>query len=135
MQVIHFTEGATDLLWGFRAEGTRFVPLADGDGDVHVSCLHLLPGAFISEPPVTHDCAVLIVHGYVVVVGDCRLDLYAGVGFVVNAGERYSLESSEGAILIVAEPRSLEATSCGRSTPQRIMGQRWPGDPGYKPRT
>jgi len=32
MRVVHFTEGATDPLHGFRAHGVGFVPLADGAG-------------------------------------------------------------------------------------------------------
>jgi hypothetical protein len=130
MRVIHFTEGATDLMWGSRSKGTRFVPLADGEGDTHVSCLHLMRGCNGCEPPVTHDSALLIVHGRVTVIPSethARIDLSAGVGFVVSAAECYSLETQEGAIVIVIESQRLEATECGISTPARIAGQRWPG--------
>jgi hypothetical protein len=47
MDVIHFTEGATDLLAIFDATGARIVPLAAGHGVSHVSCLHLAPGGAI----------------------------------------------------------------------------------------
>ncbi len=130
MQVVHFTEGATDLIWGSCSKGTRFVPLADGEGDTHVSCLHLMPGGNACEPPVTHDCALVIVHGRVTVIPaktDARIDLSA-VGFVVRAAECYSLETQEGAIVIVIDSQRLEATECGISTPARIAGQRWPGE-------
>jgi len=51
MQIIHFTSGATDLLEGFGARGARFLlPLADGYGDTHLSCLHLEEGARIAGP-------------------------------------------------------------------------------------
>jgi len=33
MQVIHFTDGATDPLQAFRSERARLVPLADGAGE------------------------------------------------------------------------------------------------------
>jgi hypothetical protein len=41
MQVIHFTHGATNPLKGFDASGASFLPLAYGEGNSHVSCLHL----------------------------------------------------------------------------------------------
>jgi hypothetical protein len=48
MQVIHFTHGATDPLKGFGATGASFLPLADGEGNSHISCFHLETGAKIS---------------------------------------------------------------------------------------
>ena len=50
------------------------------------------------------------------------------MGIVLGTGERYSLESSKGAILIIVEAKQLSPTREGISTPQRIMGQRWPGE-------
>jgi TolB-like protein len=38
MHVIHFTEGATDPLEGLDAKGVRFVPLAGGSTNTHISC-------------------------------------------------------------------------------------------------
>jgi hypothetical protein len=57
MDVIHFTQGATDPLKGFDSAGARFVPLADGSGDTHVSCLHLERGGRITAPSITHAAA------------------------------------------------------------------------------
>ena len=131
MKIIHFTEGVTNELAEFNSRGARFVPLADGDGDTHVSCIHLAAGAEISAPPLTHDSALLIVHGSVtVVVADsgAHLELSSGVGMVVEINEGYALKSSFGAILIVVESGWLEATELGISTPARIAGQRWPGE-------
>jgi hypothetical protein len=131
MQVIHFTRGATDPLKDFCAKGTGFVPLVDGGGDAHVSCLHLSAGAQISEPPATHDCALLVVHGHVIMTVEdsgARLDLYSGVGAVLKAGEHYGLESPLGAIVLAVESQRLEPTRRGISTPGRIAGQRWPGE-------
>lgn len=46
------------------------------------------------------------------------------------------IKSETGAILIVVEAERLQATECGISTPQRIIGQLWPGEVlGQKPRT
>jgi len=36
MQVIHFTEGATDPIDGFDSHGVRFVPLSAGQRDTVV---------------------------------------------------------------------------------------------------
>ena len=130
MRVIHFTQGATDELTGFRASGVRSVPLADGDGDTHVTCLHFVPGATIRAPPVTHDSALLIVSGNVNVVLDAggSAFLSAGMGVVIDAGQHYSLNSSTGAIAIAVESRRLQATTRAVSSPARIRGQRWPGE-------
>jgi len=129
MQVIHFTHGATDPLEN--ASRSALIDLANGRGDTRISCLHLAAGAEILEPPATHDCAVLLVHGRITLAAadtGLRLELLAGVGVLVKTGERYTLESEQGAILLVVEAQELKATRQGISTPQRITGQRWPGD-------
>lgn len=131
MQVIHFTEGATDQLWGSRGRGAGFVTLVEGTGDVHVTCLHLSPGSHISDLSVTHDRAALVVHGRVVIHGgepEHRLDLSAGVGVVVPAGQRFSIDSAERAIVLTIEAQWLEPALAAISTPARIQGQRWPGE-------
>jgi hypothetical protein len=90
MKIIHFKEGATTELAEFNSRGARLVPLADGDGDTHVSCIHLAAGAEISAPPLTHDCALLIVHGSVTVIvasSDAHLELSSGVAMVVEIDE------------------------------------------------
>jgi hypothetical protein len=63
MDVIHFTRGAADPLSEFNATGARFLPLADGTGDTHVSCLHMEEGASIPAPSITHAATLLVVHG------------------------------------------------------------------------
>jgi hypothetical protein len=133
MRVVHFTEGATDPLHGFRAHGVRFVPLADGAGDdeTYVSCLHFEPGGWISDPPATRDAALLVVQGAVIVVGrkpTMRADLSPGVGIVVDADARYRVESDGGAVVMLVEAERLEATDLGMSSPERIWGQVWPGE-------
>ena len=37
MRVIHFTSPAADPLEAFDAAGAYFLPLADGQGDTHIS--------------------------------------------------------------------------------------------------
>lgn len=49
MRAIDFTQAATGPLWN-PASGARYVPLADGVGTIHLSCLHLEPGAKIQAP-------------------------------------------------------------------------------------
>jgi hypothetical protein len=58
MQVIHFTHGATDPLESFDAAGANFLPLADGQGDNHISCLHLEMGGKIETPSITYATAL-----------------------------------------------------------------------------
>ena len=133
MRVVHFTEGATDPLHGFRAHGVKFVPLADGAGhnETHVSCFHFEPGGWISDPPVLRDAAIFVVQGAVTVMGQkpaIRLDLSPGVGIVVDADARYRVESDGGAVLMLVEAERLEATDLGMSSPERIWGQVWPGE-------
>jgi len=131
VQVIHFTEDVTDQLWGSRGHGMRFVTLMEATGDVHVTCLHLSAGAHISDLPVTHDRAMLVLHGKVAVRGGesgVRLDLSPGVGVVVSAGESFSIDSAEKAILLAMEAQWLDATLAGFSTPAQIEGHRWPGE-------
>jgi hypothetical protein len=60
--------------------------------------------------------------------GDCGIEMDGGMGLVLGAGEALRVESDEGAILIVVDAPRLIATSRGYSTPERIMGQCWPGD-------
>ena len=131
MQVIHFTEGATDQLWGSRGRGARFVTLVEATGDVHVTCLHLSPGAYISDLSVTHDRSVLVIHGKVILRGgepEHRLDLSAGVGVIIPAGQRFSIDSTEKAIVMTLEAQWLDPSLAAISTPARIEGQGWPGE-------
>ncbi len=45
---LHDSQAATSQLLA------RFLPLADGTGDTHVSCLHLEQGATVPAPSTTH---------------------------------------------------------------------------------
>lgn len=131
MDVIHFTKGATDPLTAFAAKGGAFVPLADGDGELHLGCLHLDPGAEIRAPSLSHAAALLIVHGRIIVSTVepfIRIDFSGGMGCVFESNEAYSLRSETGAIVLVVESSWLAAHRRGISTPQRIAGQTWPGD-------
>ena len=126
MKVIHFTQGATDRLHSSGASQARFVPLARGGGQVHVSCLHLLLGAIIPRPPTEEDCALLIVSGRVMITvcsAKLSLELSEGVGVVLKAGESYSLTSEQGAIAISIHATGLQAMTEAILTPVRIMGQ------------
>lgn len=131
MRVIHFTHGATDPLWN-PASGARQVALADGYGVTHVSCLHLEPRARIPEAPTGAATALLPVYGYGVLwthhPHEMRLNISPGAGYIFEAGCRYSLESRTAMICLLVESTTLEATDAGISTPERIMGQLWPGE-------
>jgi hypothetical protein len=131
MNIIHFTEPAADPLTDFAATGARFVPLLEGQGNSLVSCLHLESNARISSPSLTHAAALLCVHGSVIVTTSqpqIRIDILAGMGCVVDAGETYAIESATGAIVIIVEADQLTAHERGISRPERIAAATWPTD-------
>jgi hypothetical protein len=131
MDVIHFTHGATDPLKGFSAFGASFVPLADGSRDTHISCLHLEHGGKISAPAISHAATLLVVHGRLTIIThlDARIRFSGGMGAVFERHEPYTLEADTAAIVLIVEAAELTADACGISTPQRIAGATWPGDP------
>ena len=99
MKVIHFTEGAAEVLESSRVSLTKFVPLLQGSAETYITCLHLLPGADIVELPTSQECALIVVSGLVTVLifePRVSVDLRAGVGVVIEEGEGYALESREG---------------------------------------
>jgi redox-sensitive bicupin YhaK (pirin superfamily) len=135
MDVIHFTKRAADPLKAFgaaaAAPAVSFLPLADGEGDTHISCLHLEMGGKIEAPSITHAAALLVVHGRLTIetpTPQIRIDLHAGSGCIVEEDEAYSLKSEEGAILLIVESKELTAHARAISTPQRIAGATWPSD-------
>jgi hypothetical protein len=130
MRVIHFTKGATDPLKGFDASGASFLPLADGLGDTHISCLHLEMGGEIEAPSISHAAALLIVHGRVTIeqAPGPRIHFSGGMGAVFEQNEPYTLKSETDAILLIVESKELTAHPRAISTPQRIKGATWPSD-------
>jgi hypothetical protein len=131
MQIIHFTHGAADPLKAFGFTGASFLLLADGNGNSHISCLHLETGAKVSSPSSTHAAALLCVHGLIAVetaTPQIRIDIHAGMGAIFEKDEAYSLTSDSGAILLIVESDHLETHERAISTPQRIAGQQWPSD-------
>jgi hypothetical protein len=131
MNVFHFTEPAADPLETFDATAARFVPLMEGHGNSHVSCLHLDSNARIASPSLTHAAALLCVHDHITVTTfdpAMRIDIHAGMGCVFDAGEPYAIESATGAIVIIIEVDSLASHERGISRPERVAGARWPGD-------
>jgi redox-sensitive bicupin YhaK (pirin superfamily) len=130
MRVIHFTKHAADRLESFGATGASFLPLADGQADTHLSCLHLETGGKIAAPSITHAAALLVVHGRVTIESDigARINFSGGMGAVFGPNEPYTLNSETGAILILVECQELTAHVRAISTPQRIEGATWPSD-------
>ena len=130
MKVIHFTEGAADFFESSRVSLTKFVPLLQGTGDTYVTCLHLLPGAMMVELPTSQACALIVVSGFMTAntfEPNVSVELRAGVGVVIEEGEGYSLESREGAVVIAVNSEKLNVSKEALSTPERVMGQIWPG--------
>jgi redox-sensitive bicupin YhaK (pirin superfamily) len=132
VNIIHFTHGATDPLKGFDAEGAHYVPLADGEGDAHLGCVHLEEGATINAPSLSHAAALLVVHGRITIVsehGSTRnINIHAGMGAVFEPQEPYTFKSGPGAILLIVEAEEPLPHERGISTPERVAGQTWPSD-------
>jgi hypothetical protein len=135
MDIIHLTRGATDPLDAAGVRGAHFLPLADGEGETYLGCVHLEPGASLDAPSLTHAAALLVVHGRIQIAGNSpftRIQVHAGMGCVFDKDEPYSLQSEVGAIVIVVESDVLKANARGISTPERIAGQTWTGDTALK---
>jgi hypothetical protein len=93
MKVIHFTEGAAEHFESSQVTLTKFIPLLQGTADTYVTCLHFLPGASLVELPTAQECALLIVSGSVTILNlepRFSVDLYPGVGVVVEEGDGYA---------------------------------------------
>ena len=130
MKVIHFTQPAADPLEAFDAAGASFLPLADGQGDIHISCLHLETGGNVESPSLSHAAALLIVHGRVTIeqAPGPRIHFSGGMGAVFEQNEPYTLKSETDAIILIVESQQLTAHARAISTPQRIEGATWPSD-------
>ena len=130
MKVIHFTEDAAEPFESSQVSLTKFIPLLQGTAVTYVTCLHFLPGASVVELPTSQECALLVVSGSATVLNfepRFSVELIAGVGVVVEEGEGYALETIEGAIVMAVNGERLNVSKEAISTPERIMGERWPG--------
>jgi len=128
MDILHFTPGSLDPD-NVRRHGTvAHMPLASGQGELELSCLHLSPGGHIAVPPVQHAQLLLIVNGRAEATfpNGMRLNPSAGMGLFMQAGEGCQLASATGAVILTIEADQLGPDPCGISHPERVMGQRWP---------
>lgn len=131
IDVIHFTSDAADPLNSSSARGVRFLPLADGNGDSHLRCLHLQRGAALRAPSTTRAAALLVVHGRINVITQfpfSNIQLHAGMGAIFADNEPYDLKSDSGAIVFVVEADEIIRYVCGMSTTMHIAGETWLSD-------
>ena len=119
-----------------RENGTVFVSLLEGCGDIDVSCLHLSPGAQLCDLSMLHDRAVLVLQGNVVAMAGAlrgnRVELSPGRGLVLKPGERFQvIECLEGAVLMLVEAQWLDASRVGLRLSSELLGSGGPdsGDP------
>ena len=113
MKVIHFTEGAAEPFESSQVCLTKFIPILHGTADTYVTCLHFLPGASVVELPTAQECALMIVFGTATILNfepRCSIDLSPGVGVVVEEGEGYALQTSQGAIVIAVNAERLNVS-------------------------
>ena len=99
MDIIHFTLAATDPLKAFSASGASFLPLVEGLGNSHISCLHLEKDGKIQAPSISHSAALLCIHGCLSVktpFPETQINLHAGMGAVFEPNEHYILKSDTG---------------------------------------
>jgi hypothetical protein len=130
MDVIHFTPGSLGPENVRRHGNVAHLPLASGGGSSEISCLYLAPGGQIAVAPTTQRQLLLAVNGRAVATFSkphtMRLEPSAGVGLLMQPGDRCLLESATGAIMITIEADELGADPCGISHPDRVMSQLWP---------
>ena len=96
IDVIHFTSDAADPLNSSSARGVRFLPLADGNGDSHLRCLHLQRGAALRAPSITRAAALLVVHGRINVITQfpfSNIQLHAGMGAIFAGASDEQLDA------------------------------------------
>jgi len=111
MRVIHFTQPAADPLKSFDSTGASFLPLADGEGDTNISCLHLEMDGKVESPSLSHAAALLIAHGRVTIEQSPgpRIHFSGGKGALFEQNEPYTLKSETGAIILIVEAQQLTA--------------------------
>ena len=133
MQVIHFTEGASDWFDGIVPNTLVLYHSPLGEGEAHLRCLHLAPGAPTNNPPATLDYAHLVGHCQILVIQDPggRANLLCGMGMIIKATVPCRLECERGAIVLAVGSQRPEPTARGISIPERIAGQHWPGQELY----
>jgi len=126
--ILHFTPGCLDPE-NFRKKGTvAIMPLAASRGESEIPACTLRPEAAsrcrqlltrsctwssMGESPGTFDHSV-------------RIEIWAGVGFLLEASKPCRLASPAGAVLIAIESAGITADTCGLSLPERVRGQPWP---------
>jgi hypothetical protein len=57
---------------------------------------------------------------------DLTVSTLAGMGILLESGERCQLASATGAVIVTLEAGDLAADPCGISHPERVMHQQWP---------
>ena len=128
MQVIHFTPGSLDPVNVGRCGIAASLPLANGNGEFELSALYLAPHGQISVPPQPRCQLLLVVNGRAAASlrSGLSLEVLAGVGLLLGAGEGCHLSTATGSVFLAIEARQLEADVCGISNPDRVAGQQWP---------
>jgi hypothetical protein len=128
MRVLHFTPGSMNPNIAQERNPVAYLPLASASGKSEISCLYMAPGGSIAAARESYDRLILVVNGRVTVTHEygCIINASAGMGIVLEGTESCLLKCETGAVLITVETEDLVADACGLSTPDRVMGRRWP---------
>jgi hypothetical protein len=128
MDIVHFTPGTLDYDKPTSGATAAIMPLANGKGEIQISCLYLSPGGKISVPPSNHSQLIMTVNGKAKSTFPTGFGprIFAGMGILLHRGETCQLDSELGAVIIAVEAGKLEADPCGISMPERLAGQQWP---------
>jgi hypothetical protein len=128
MDILHFTPGSLDPENPRRHGTVAHMALASGSGELEVSCLYLAPQGRIVVEPSAHPHLLLLVSGRMTATFPYGLTVStsAGMGILLQSGERCQLASATGAVIVTVEAGHLAADRCGISHPERVMHQRWP---------
>lgn len=109
MEIFQFDRGEK-IIQRYGSEGLRATHIADGDGQVHLTCLTVEPGGVIGTHPATGVQLFLVIAGDGWTAGPDgeRLQITAGWGVRWDAGENHTSGTESGFTALAIEGAALE---------------------------
>jgi mannose-6-phosphate isomerase-like protein (cupin superfamily) len=108
MEIFPFNRGEK-IIRRYGSEGARATRIADGAGQVHLTCLTVQPGGVIGTHPATGAQLFLVMAGEGWAAGpdDERVPITAGWGVRSDAGENHSSGTETGLTALAIEGATL----------------------------